>query len=129
MISRILSGVIGGFFVAFFGYMVLSFPLNEPYISIFMIIWALSIFYSYKAETTGVVWRFLLLTSSALCFLMPLASFIWSGHQVASTESAAEGAGAIIGGGLITMFSTFFGFFLGIVFLIIGLLVGKKKSK
>ena len=125
MIARILSGVIGGFFVAFFGYMVLSSPLNEPYVSIFMIIWALSIFYSYKAETAGVVWRFLLLTSSVLCFLMPLASFIWSGHQVASTESA----GAIIGGGLITMISTFFGFFLGIVFLIIGLLVGKKKSK
>ena len=64
MIARILSGVIGGFFVAFFGYMVLSSPLNEPYVSIFMIIWALSIFYSYKAETAGVVWRFLLLTSS-----------------------------------------------------------------
>jgi len=128
MLSKLLSGIIGGFFVGLFGYMVLSFPLDEPSTIIFLILWLGSIYYAYTAESTAIVWRHLLLTSSVLCFLMPISSFIWTTKEVAGTEGAAEQAGAAIGGSLFVMVTGFLGFFLGIIFLIIGLLVGRKKN-
>ena len=48
--------------------------------------------------------------------------------DTASEYAGAQAAGAAIGGGLISGFMGFVGFFLGVVFLIIGLLVGRDKQ-
>ena len=44
------------------------------------------------------------------------------------TESTAAAAGAALGGGMITAITGFLGFLLGIIFLVIGLLVGRDKE-
>ena len=50
-------------------------------------------------------------------------------HVDSTSEYAgAQAAGAAIGGGLISGFMGFVGFFLGVVFLIIGLLVGRDQQ-
>ena len=49
--------------------------------------------------------------------------------QVAQeTGDAAVTAGAAIGGGLVTLIAGFLGFFLGAIFLVVGLLVGRDKQ-
>ncbi|WP_444922661.1 hypothetical protein ACJJH9_00120 (plasmid) [Microbulbifer sp. DLAB2-AF] len=69
-----------------------------------------------------------MLVSAVLCFLLPVAGLVFTGNAVADTTSGAEAAGAAIGGGLVSGFMGFVGFFLGIVFLIIGLLTGRDKQ-
>jgi hypothetical protein len=71
----------------------------------------------------------LLLTCSVASFLMPISGLIYTGSFMANrTQSGAEAAGAAIGGGLVSGALGFVGFFLGIVFLIVGLLVGREKQ-
>lgn len=54
---------------------------------------------------------------------------MFTGSYVASqTHSGAAAAGAAIGGGLVSGALGFVGFLLGVVFLIIGLLVGRDKQ-
>lgn len=53
-----------------------------------------------------------------------MAKHVDSGAQYAG----AQAAGAAIGGGLISGVMGFVGFFLGVVFLVIGLLVGRDKQ-
>ena len=42
--------------------------------------------------------------------------------------AGAQAVGAAIGGSLVTGLYSIFGFFLGVVFLIIGLLIGREKT-
>ena len=48
--------------------------------------------------------------------------------DTSSEYAGAEAAGAFIGGGLISGFMGFVGFFVGIVFLILGLITGRDKE-
>lgn len=65
---------------------------------------------------------------------MPLSSFIFTGSHVAEVATqggeyaGAAAAGAALGGGLITAISGFLGFFLGVIFLVVGLLTGRDKE-
>lgn len=142
MFGKIVSGVLGGLIVATLGSFVVTIAGagSDPEASgefgakAFFVIWALSIVIAVMAKGAGKAWRRLMLTSAVLSFLLPLASFIFSGAHVAEVASTggehagAAAAGAAIGGGLITMISGFLGFFLGIIFLLIGLLVGRDKQ-
>ena len=132
MFGKIVAGILGGFIVSVLGAFVVTIALaSDPETGgtaggiAFFAFWILSIVIALIAERAGKAWRRLLITSSILCFMLPLASFIFSGAQVAQTESGAEAAGAALGGGMITLISGFVGFFLGVVFLIIGLMVGR----
>ena len=86
------------------------------------------------SKTASKAWRKILISSSIFSFLMPISALIYSGSWMAtyidSTNMYAgvEAAGAAIGGGLITGMMGFIGFFLGVIFLVIGLLIGKDKE-
>jgi hypothetical protein len=85
------------------------------------------------AKTAAKAWRRLLLSSAVLSFLLPISAIVYTGSFMAkyidssSEHAGAQAAGAVIGGGLISGIMGFVGFFLGIIFLIIGLLVGRNQ--
>lgn len=100
----------------------------------FLIFWVIGIIVALGAKSAAKAWRKLLLSSAVLSFLMPIAGIVYTGifmatHVDTTSEYAgAAVAGAAIGGGLISGLMGFVGFFLGVVFLVIGLLVGRDKQ-
>lgn len=81
------------------------------------------------APAAAKAWRRLLITAGIMSFLLPLAGILYTGSYVATkTSGNAEAAGALIGGGLVSGALGFVGLFLGVVFLVIGLLVGRDKQ-
>ena len=100
----------------------------------FFILWVIGIVVALRAKSASKAWRRLLLTSAVLSFLLPISGIIYTGSFVAtqvdttSEYAGAQAVGATIGGGLVAGFLGFGGFFLGVVFLIIGLLVGRDKQ-
>jgi hypothetical protein len=91
--------------------------------------WAIALVVTISAPRAGKTWRRLLIISSLLAFAMPILSFIYKGVQVTSSaiqgseySSAVAAAGAALGGGMVaTVITGFLGFFLGVIFLVIGL--------
>ena len=102
--------------------------------SAFFLFWFTGMIIALMAQTAAKAWRRLLLSSAVLSFLAPISAIIYTGSFMAtrvntgSEYAGAQAAGAAIGGGLLSGFMGFVGFFLGVVFLIIGLLVGKDKQ-
>lgn len=100
----------------------------------FFIIWVLGMVVALGAKTLAKAWRRLLLSSAVFSFLAPISAIMYTGSFMAtqidttSEYAGAQAAGAAIGGGLISGFMGFVGFFLGVVFLIIGLLVGRDQQ-
>lgn len=130
---KVLAGVVGGLIAAIL-VSVLFGMVTTPEISVmsFFVCWIGSVFWVRKAETVGKAWRKLMLSCSGLSFMLPLAAMIFTGQHLSKISDAgaggAEMAGAAIGGGLVSGVMGFAGFFLGVVFLIIGLLVGRDKQ-
>ena len=85
-----------------------------------------------KAERTAKAWRRLLISSACLSFALPLAGLILAGKTMEQFESkgahlqAAVTAGA---GGVMAVVLAIFGFFLGAIFLTVGLLVGRDRKE
>ena len=132
---KILAGIVGGLILAILGALLVSITFAAggtgagKGVGAFFIVWAVGIVIAVMAPSAGKAWRRLLLTSSVFSFLLPLSGLIFTGAVMASqTTGAAEAAGAAIGGGLVSGLLGFVGFFLGVVFLIIGLLVGRDKQ-
>lgn len=138
---KVLAGIIGGLILASIGAILVTttFAASPEKGSFwgavgFLVFWVLGIVIAIKSSTTPKAWRKLLISSAVLSFLLPLSGLIYTGsfmaeHVDPNAEFAgAQAAGAVIGGGLISGFMGFVGFFLGVVFLIIGLLVGKDKQ-
>lgn len=142
--GKVVAGVVGGFVLAIlasnvasvvFGDMTAkeqSMAVNAVTTVIFFGVWTCSIYLSIRAERAAKAWRKLLISSACLSFSMPLAGMIIAGkaayHYEAKgrhLESAAMGAA----GGVFTIALGIFGFFLGSIFLIIGLLVGRDNKK
>lgn len=100
----------------------------------FFVFWTIGVAVALGAKSAAKAWRRLLLSSAVLSFLAPISAIIYTGSFMATQVDAtseyagAQAAGAAIGGGLISGFMGFVGFFLGVVFLIIGLLVGRDKQ-
>ena len=100
----------------------------------FFVFWILGFVIALMAKSAPKAWRRLLLTSAVLSFLLPLSGIIYTGSFMAAhvdpgaEYAGAQAAGAAIGGGLVSGILGFIGFFLGVVFLIIGLLVGRDKQ-
>ncbi len=65
---------------------------------------------------------------------LPLSTMVFAGSvateaaAAAGEHAAAAATGVVIGGGLITVFAGFLGFFLGAVFLVVGFLIGRDKQ-
>ncbi|WP_445362032.1 hypothetical protein ACJJIQ_00180 (plasmid) [Microbulbifer sp. ANSA003] len=134
MVGKVFAGLIGGLVVALLGYFQYSIMAvdiatqSEPSVVPFFVVWVLAMVVACTAKRTGKAWRRLLLISAILCFLLPISGLVFTGNAVADTASGAEAAGAAIGGGLVSGFMGFVGFFLGIIFLIVGLLTGRDKQ-
>ncbi|MBJ2346185.1 MULTISPECIES: hypothetical protein [Pseudomonas] len=99
---------------------------------VFFVIWIIALVIAVSAPTAGKAWRRLLVTSGIAAFMLPLAGIVFTGSHIATNisgaHSGAETAGAAIGGTLVSGFLGFVGFFLGVIFLIVGLLVGRDKQ-
>lgn len=133
---KILAGLLGGLFLAVLGSILVGITLaagtNASSLGVwaFFLFWGLGLVLAMTAPVAAKAWRRLLLTSAVLSFMLPLSGLVFTGSYLAtqSTSGAAETAGAVIGGGLVSGALAFVGFFLGIVFLVVGLLVGRDKQ-
>lgn len=138
---KIIAGLLGGLILAVLGAILVTITFaaspekGGSWGAIaFIIFWVIGIAIALGAKCAAKAWRRLLLTSAVLSFLAPISAIIYTGSFMAthvdttSEYAGAQAAGAAIGGGLISGFMGFVGFFLGVVFLIIGLLVGRDKQ-
>jgi len=132
---KILAGIVGGLILAILGSLLVTVTFAAGSdgaakgVGAFFIIWIVGIAVAVMAPSASKAWRRLLLTSSVFSFLMPLSGLIFTGAYMANnTKGGAEAAGAAIGGGLVSGALGFIGFFLGVIFLIVGLLVGRDKQ-
>jgi len=138
---KVLAGIIGGLILAIIGAILVTVTFaaspekGGSWGAIgFLVFWVLGIVIAVKSSTAPKAWRKLLISSAVLSFLLPLSGLIYTGSFMAehvdpnAEYAGAQAAGAAIGGGLISGLMGFVGFFLGAVFLVIGLLVGRDKQ-
>ena len=131
--GRLVAGIVGGLIIALLGSILLTIMFasaedsngNNVGLIGFFALFALSLLIAIKSRSAGKAWRTIFFLSSAFSFALPLSTIIFSGRIMSETESGAEAVGAAIGGGLIALFAGFVGFFLGVVFLILGFVVGR----
>lgn len=139
MVGKIFACLIGGAIFAILGSMVYGIATIDVSAAateqgnagvVMGVLWVLAAVGCFVAKSGGKAWRYMMLACCLASFALPLASFIFSGAAVAeaSDAGAASATGAAIGGGILTAISGFVGFFLGIIFLIIGLLVGRDPQ-
>ena len=138
---KIVAGIIGGLILGVLGSILVAVAgASNPGsgagygVVAFFVLWLVGIVIAVKAPSTGKAWRWLLICDGVLSFLLPLSALIFTGTQVAGQlekggeYAGAAATGAAIGGTLVSGFMGFVGFFLGVVFLVIGLLVGRDKQ-
>lgn len=133
---KIFTGIIGAFILAIFGVFLAAFVFTnynkDSVMNIaFIVSFTIGILITIKSESTAKVWRRFFLSYSVISFLTPIVAIIFSGTYMATeidVNNRVEVVGAAIGGGIFTGITGFVGFFLGIVFLIIGLLIGRDKQ-
>ncbi|PHN71567.1 hypothetical protein AO286_10790 [Pseudomonas syringae] len=136
---KILAGIVGGLILAILVSMVVGIAgAASPETSgargaiVFFVAWVVALVIAIYAPTAGKAWRRLMVMSGIAAFMLPLSGIIFTGSHIATNlsgaHSGAEKAGAAIGGTLVSGFLGFIGFFLGVIFLIIGLLVGRDKQ-
>lgn len=136
---KILAGIVGGLILAILISMVVGIAgAASPETSgsrgaiVFFAAWVVALVIAIYAPSPGKAWRRLLVMSGIAAFMLPLSGIIFTGSHIATNlagaHSGAEKAGAAIGGTLVSGFLGFVGFFLGVIFLVIGLLVGRDKQ-
>ncbi|MGP9533116.1 MULTISPECIES: hypothetical protein [unclassified Halomonas] len=138
IVSKILAAIIAGFLFAFLGYMVVAFTISDGSNSdaigwLFMVLWVIAIAIVWVAPTSGKAWRRLLISCGLFSLAMPIASLFLGGRGVMEAANsggeyaAAATSGAIIGSGMVTMFTGFISLFLAAIFLVIGFSVGRDQ--
>lgn len=133
---KVIPGFAGGLVLAILGMLLIGIAIASssskggPEAMAFLIFWIVGFVLALSASTAGKAWRRLLISSAVLSFLLPISGLIFTGSHIASQTdtSGAATAGAAIGGTLLSGALGFLGFFLSIVFLVIGLLVGRDKQ-
>lgn len=136
---KILAGIVGGLILAILVSMVVGIAgAASPETSgargaiVFFAAWVVALVIAIYAPGPGKAWRRLLVMSGIAAFMLPLSGIIFTGSHLATNlsgaHSGAEKAGAAIGGTLVSGFLGFVGFFLGVIFLVIGLMVGRDKN-
>jgi len=135
---KIVAGIFGGLLMAIVGLILISIILSTTESSggianiSFLVLWVTGIVMAVRSERAGKAWKKLLMTSGILLFLYPIAGIIFSiGYMFmdapTAEDQAYQVAGGFIGGGAITITLAIIGFFLGAIFMIIGIQVGKDK--
>jgi len=138
-VLKILAGIVGGLILAILVSMVVGIAgAASPETSgargaiVFFAAWVVALVIAIYAPGPGKAWRRLLVMSGIAAFMLPLSGIIFTGSHLATNlsgaHSGAEKAGAAIGGTLVSGFLGFVGFFLGVIFLVIGLMVGRDKN-
>lgn len=138
---KILAGIIGGLIVAMLGALVIGLggagsPRSDGNSEViaFFGLWLVGIVVAVKAPSAAKAWRRLLITAAVLSFMLPLSAIFLTGTKVVGAleqggrHAGAAATGAAIGGGLVSGLVGILGFFLGAVFLVIGLLVARDKQ-
>lgn len=135
MLSKIFAAIVGGFIISIVGSMLVGLSVgagSEGGVvasNAFWVLYIVSFVVSLRSNSSKQAWRRLLITSSILSFLLPISSMLFTGMFIAEeTSGAAEAAGGLIGGALVTGITGIFGFFMGVIFLIIGLLIKDEKE-
>lgn len=136
---NVLAGIIGGLILGILAYfdMAMMTVLGTRGIGAAMVAlfvgWVFGIAIGVRAPSAVKAWRRILIVCAILAFMLPLAGLVFTGTAVnqavgVDSHSVAGAAGAAIGGGLFSGFLGFVGFFVGGIFLIIGLLIGRDKQ-
>ncbi|MCS4504298.1 hypothetical protein NYO91_09440 [Arhodomonas aquaeolei] len=139
--GKLVAGFLGGLVVAFLAQAIVAMMIGgggEPAdmgnvtVFVFLGVWIASIVWSLVASRAAKAWRRMLITSGVLSFLFPISVFVFASVSTASKASAgasnAEVGGNFLGGMFATGIASFLGVLMGIVFLVIGLLVGRDKQ-
>ncbi len=134
MLAKIFTALLGGFLVSLLGSLVVLISAgndvdsNKIAQTAFVMLFISSIIVTVLTDTAARAWRWYLMISASLCFLLPISTMIYSGLYLSETSGAAAQAGAFFGGALATIVTSIFSFFLGIIFLVIGFQVGNKTK-
>lgn len=143
LMGRIVAGIIGGFILAVLGANISTIIFNDPMakepsmtskvlsLIFFFFLWAVSMIIAIKAKSTAKAWRKLLISNACLSFALPISFFIFIGstmNKFADKGKDIEAAVTAGVGGVTVIFVGILGFFLGAIFLTIGLLACKDKA-
>jgi len=138
LMLRIVSGLIGGVVLAFLGAMLIGLTSGggesggSAGAVAFLVFFIIGMAIAITAPRPGKSWRRIMITAGIMAFMLPLASMIFAGAAVneisEQTGNAAAVTGAAIGGSFVTVASGIVGFFLGLIFLVIGLLSGRDQN-
>lgn len=121
MFLKIIAGVFGGFLVASLAGNIGTLVASKETGTIFLLVaWMASIYIAVKSQRAARAWRWLLIISGCLSFIIPLASLVFATQQ--------EGGAAIIGGMVASGVLGFMFFLFGLALLIIGLLIGRNPN-
>jgi len=142
--GRLAAGLVGGFILAFLAAHISSMlfgnaTANEDSAAVtavswimFFGLWAASVVFAIKANRAAKAWRRLLISTACLSFALPIAGFIMAGkatYHFGTKGHQLEAAAMATAGGFVVIFLAILGFFLGAIFLTVGLLVGRDKPK
>lgn len=144
LVGRVVAGTVGGLILATLAANISTVILGDPMaqepskgttvfsVLVFLALWAIAIVVGIKAQRAAKAWRRLLISNACLSFALPLAAFIQAGratHQFAAKGADLEAAVSVGAGGLVTICFAILGFFLGAIFLTVGLLVGRDRRE
>lgn len=145
MFGKIVAGILGGATVSSLGLFVFTIAAaantSEGQLTpggaglFFLILMVAALVVALTAPRAAKAWRRLLLMSAILSFAIPLSGLIFTGTAITQAtrgENSVESAGAIvgtaIGGGMVTGALALLGLFMGLIFLVVGLSVGRDKQ-
>ncbi len=130
MTGKIVVGIFGGLVVAVLGLSVLPIGIihltgnawsdAQAILIGLLVFWVLALVLAITAERAAKAWRRLLVVSAVLFFSLPLSSVIFAGARNMKT--------LLVSDTLSLTDAAIIGFFLGTIFLIVGLLVGRDKQ-
>ena len=138
--SRLAAGLIGGFIVASYAANILVMLIGDMFAEkqsqsveviafiVLIIIWTTVAILALKAHRATKVWRRILIASGSLSFAMPLAGFVMLAHKAEELQSRPLSYDALMFGETlqpVLIALCVAGFFLGLIFLTIGLLIGR----
>lgn len=105
---------------AFGAYMLVSFGAYDPIPPVFLVVLPIFGYLLYRRASTKAMASGMFFWLAVESFLSPLAAlFYTSSYTAAETETAAEQAGAAIGGGVVIVMTFIIGLSIGLVFYII----------
>lgn len=122
MFGKVVAGIVGGFVVAVLASNIVNLVSGTKGASaiVLLLSWVAAIVGAVRAPRAAKAWRWLLIVSAALSFIVPLSVLI---------RTTKETTGAGVAGGLIaTGIMSLVFFLLGLAFLVVGLLVGRNKQ-